>query len=573
MWYMKKCRSVAGAGILGILGLLILASPASAQLENIPTRPVEEPPLEISTPFKFTPFTENLPIPALAQKVAPFSNPCAEEFQGLNLEEPEFYRVVMKEGTHQIIPGIDTTIWGYNGTFPGPTFKVRHNVPAIVEFVNELNATTIVHNHGGHIGSRSDGSADLHPDMLIHPSKSRIFCYPNIAPIEDGVQQMSDFASTQWYHDHAHIPELHVGITGQNVYMGLAGFYLLTDKLEQGLIDNRVLPSPEHDIPLVLTDKILAPDGSLVFDVNKFDGHLGDILTVNGKAQPKFTVERRKYRFRILNGSTARWWELRLSNGMPLLQIGSDTWLQGKAVIPVAFDKEGPPRSGVVRLANAERAEVIIDFSKVEGNEVFLENILLQDDGRRPDEVAIPGIPILKFEIKGDAVEDDVSVTEGTPLRPLKKITAEEIVATRVFEFNRNGGKWTINSLPYDPHRDDASPVGQTAERWILKNPAGGWAHPIHIHLEGFQVQKSSEHPIAPQDQFLKDTVKLEPGETVEIFIKFRTFSGRYVFHCHNVEHEDLSMMGAFNVNDTPMPSFDIEPGHLGDPPMVEVLD
>jgi FtsP/CotA-like multicopper oxidase with cupredoxin domain len=187
--------------------------------------------------------------------------------------------------------------------------------------------------------------------------------------------------------------------------------------------------------------------------------------------------------------------------------------------------------------------------------------------------VVIPGFPILKFEVTGPRVENDVTIAKGTTLRPQKPILAEEIQATRVFEFDRQGGKWVINSLPYDPHVDIATPERQVAERWILRNPAGGWAHPIHIHLEGFQVQRSNLHAVPPQQRFLKDTINLEPNEVVEIFIKFRTFEGRYVFHCHNVEHEDLSMMGAFNVGNTPMPSFDVEPGHLGHPPMHEVLD
>lgn len=574
---MHKRNSIHRIHLVGsifMVSLIALTGSAFAQVDTAPARPIEEPPLEIATPFDFTPFTEELPIPPVVQPVAPFEHPCAEDFAGLEgLSEPVFYEVTMKEGTHQFIPGVDTTIWGYDGIFPGPTFKVRHNEPAIVKFTNELNATTIVHNHGGHIPSRFDGSADTHPDMLIHPGRSRIFCYPNIAPIENGKQQMSDFPSTQWYHDHAHIPELHVGITGQNVYMGLAGYYLLTDEIEQGLIDDGTLPGPEHDIPLVLSDKIIAADGALVHDVNGFDGHLGDILTVNGKAQPKFTVERRKYRFRILNASTARWWELRLSTGEPLLQIGSDTWLHGEAVIPVTFTDEGQAREGTVKLGNAERADVIIDFSNAP-DEVFLENILIQDKGERPDkEAAIPGVPLVKFEVKGPQVDNDATVALGTPLRPHKPILPEEIKTTRVFEFDRNGGKWTINALPYDAHVDIATPKRQEAERWILMNPAGGWAHPIHIHLEGFQVQRSNLNPVPPQQRFLKDTINLEPSETVEIFVKFRTFDGRYVFHCHNIEHEDLSMMAAFNIDATPMPSFDVEPGHLGEPPMHEVLD
>ncbi len=577
MFNTTMMRSVHKTGLLGLLVLFVSASAAFAQVEADQARPLEEPPLDIATPFEFPPFNEELPIPPVVQPVAPFDHPCAPEFAGLNLDPRsfKFYEVVMREGKTQIIPGVDTTIWGYDGgfgpSFPGPTFKVRHNEPSIVRFVNEVNASTVVHLHGSHSSSKSDGSADVNPEMLIHPGQSRIFCYPNIAPIENGRQQMSDFPSTLWYHDHAHIPELHIGTSGQNIMMGLAGFYLITDDIEQGLIDRGVLPAAEHDIPLFLTDKIIAPDGSLVYDVNGFDGFLGDILTVNGKAQPKLTVERRKYRFRILNGANARWFELRLSTGEPFLQVGKDSWLHGEAVVPVSFGEEDDEaRVGAVRLANAERADVIVDFTNAP-NEVFLENILVQDKGRRPDEVVIPGVRLMKFEVKGPPVEDDVSVSVGAPLRPFKPILPSEIVATRVFEFDRNGGKWTINSLPYDVHRDDAAPIRETAERWVLKSPAGGWAHPIHIHLEGFQIQRSNQHPIPPQEQFLNDTVKLEPNEIVEVFIKFRTFSGRYVFHCHNLEHEDLSMMGIFNVDNAPLPSFDVEPGHMGEPPMIEI--
>jgi FtsP/CotA-like multicopper oxidase with cupredoxin domain len=116
------------------------------------------------------------------------------------------------------------------------------------------------------------------------------------------------FSSTQWYHDHTHLPEVDLGITGQNVYMGLAGFYLLFDQLEQDLIASRVLPSEQYDIPVVLQDRVLAADGSLLYDpdADNFAGMIGDLFVINGKAQPKLDVERRKYRFRILNGSNAR---------------------------------------------------------------------------------------------------------------------------------------------------------------------------------------------------------------------------------------------------------------------------
>jgi FtsP/CotA-like multicopper oxidase with cupredoxin domain len=513
---------------------------------------VERPRTEFRTPFTFTPFTEDLPIPPVVQPVAPFEAQCGFDLPaGMMLNEPKFYDVVLREAMVQIIPGVNTVIWGYDGQYPGPTFKAFHNEPAIVRFHNDLDVTAIVHNHGAHVAALSDGSASVSPERLILPGEFRDFCYPNIAPIEPatGMQDMSDFSSTQWYHDHAHLPDVDLGITGQNVYMGLAGYYLLFDQLEQDLIANGVLPSEKFDIPIVLQDRVFAADGSLLFDpdADNFSGVIGDVFVINGKAQPKLNVERRKYRFRILNGSNARFWELRLSDeNMKFVQIGNDSWLLGKAVVPVSFALDGV-RANTIHLTPAERADVVVDF-RYAPDEVFLENIAVQDDGRRPTGIAIPGTPVLKFVVMGPPVAFDASVDVGTPLRPHTAIREDEIVATRIIEFERMGGLWAVNGRFFNPHRDDANPVAGSAERWILRNVGGGWAHPIHIHLEAHQIQSLSRRDIAPQERFKKDTVRLEPNEEAEVFIKFRTFTGRYVFHCHNLEHEDMAMMGVINV-------------------------
>ncbi|HEX9876334.1 MAG TPA: multicopper oxidase domain-containing protein, partial [Gammaproteobacteria bacterium] len=359
--------------------------------------------------------------------------------------------------------------------------------------------------------------------------------------------------STQWYHDHAHLPDVDLGITGQNVYMGLAGYYLLFDQLEQGLIAGGVLPAEKFDIPIVLQDRVFAADGSLLYDpdADNFAGVLGDVFVINGKAQPKLNVERRKYRFRILNGSNARFWELRLSDeNMKFVQIGNDSWLLGEAVAPVSVALDGK-RPNTIHLTPAERADVVIDFRDAP-DEVFLENIVVHDDGRRPASIARSGTPVLKFVVMGPRVEHDVTVDVGTPLRPHTAIREDEIVRTRVIEFERKGGLWAVNGRFFDPHRDDANPEPGTAERWILRNVGGGWAHPIHIHLEAQQIQSLSRRELAPQERFKKDTVRLESNEEAVVFIKFRTFTGRYVFHCHNIEHEDMAMMGVINVGGEP---------------------
>lgn len=536
-------------------GVYSLASPRSGAPAHHPKR---------KSPFSFTPFTKPLPIPDDVMPVpalagGPQCDLEAELPSGLILQAPKFYEVHIKKAMTQIIPGVDTEIWGYDGQYPGPTFRVNHNEPAIVRFHNDLDVDTIVHNHGGHTPALFDGGANVIPEQVIHPGESKDFCYPNIAPVNPvtGDQEISDFASTQWYHDHA------VDLTGLNVYMGLAGFYLLSDHLEKQLILDGKLPPTEEDIPLVIQDRVFRSDGSLLYDPeeDEFDGWLGDVFVVNGKAQPFFEVRRRKYRFRILNGSNARWLELGLSSGS-FLQVAGDSWLLDHAVRPSAEDPDGR-RVGHVRIAPAERADVVIDFRDAP-EEVFLANVLPQEDGAGPDEVENGkeeeedrrrGVgPLLKFVVdQTDTPLDNApNLDEGTVLRARVPIDESEIVRTRRFVFEQEGGRWAINERFFNPDRNNATPRLGTAERWILENDGGGWGHPIHIHLEGHEIQRLEGRRMEPGERAgLKDTVRLDGDVTAEVFIKFRTFPGRFVFHCHNLEHEDMAMMGVFQVMET----------------------
>lgn len=167
-----------------------------------------------------------------------------------------------------------------------------------------------------------------------------------------------------------------------------------------------------------MTDRTFAPDGSLIYNEDDFNGIMGDIFIVNGQAQPVMHVQRRKYRFRILNGSVARWWELRLSTGEPLLQIGADSDLLARAIIPISYGL-GEPRRGTARIAIAERADVIIDFSKAP-DQLFLENVLtMRGDGRGLDAVSAPGTPVLKFIVKGPPVETMPPSEKERPCVPI----------------------------------------------------------------------------------------------------------------------------------------------------------
>jgi FtsP/CotA-like multicopper oxidase with cupredoxin domain len=485
------------------------------------------------TPIRFTPFTRPLPVQTPLAPGPAFATSCTFA-SGVT---PNFYEIHERKALVEIIPGVQTEIWGYNGQYPGPLFRARMGHPDVVRQVNELDVETSTHQHGGHNPSNSDGLPL--PDQLVFPGNSKDYCYPNQSAGGDP----NDNPSTLWYHDHA------TDITGQNVYHGLAGFYLVTDDLEQGLIDDGVLPGlesdgsgAEFDVPLALQDRRFNADGSLFFDPFDFDGFLGDVFVVNGKAQPFLKVQRRKYRFRILAGTTARMFLIRLSNGAPFLQIGNDSWL-----LPFAIQRDR------ILMNMAQRADVIVDFSHAP-DEVFLENILVQDSGRGPGgdlqnpDVQVPGVPLVKFIVEGSPVANDATVAPGTKLRPNTPIGKDEIVRTRHFEFNRSDGAWQVNGQFYDPARSDADPRLGTAERWVLKNGGGGWWHPIHIHLEAHQVQKFNGKPPPLVDSFKKDTTNLGPGDEAEVFIRFRDHLGRFVMHCHNNEHEDDAMMIRWDV-------------------------
>lgn len=477
-------------------------------------------------PLLYRPFQVDLPIPPVLAPVAPFetSQVVRSEWQR---RPTKYYVVRERRSVAQIVPGIETPVWGYEGLFPGPTVRARIGEPVIIRFVNELGTETVVHQHGGHTPPDSDGS----PEDFIPVYGFRDYLYPQIAPEDDP----SEVPSTMWYHDHT------LDLTGPQLYQGLAGFFLVTDDVEDELVASRRLPGGEQDIPFVIQDRALNGDGTLHYDTFAFNGFLGDLLLVNGKVQPRLRVERRKYRFRILNGANARFFELRLSHGR-FLQVGADSWL-----LPRAVERD------LVLLSGAERADVVVDFRNAP-DRVYLENVLVQDSGRGPrgnllePERKIPGAPILEFQVSGAPVPNDATVTIGDVLRPHVPIRPDEIVATRTFRFERKNGLWAINGQFYDSDRLDARPRLGTAERWILENGGGGWWHPIHIHLEAHQVQRISGRRPPAWQAAKKDTTLLGPNDVAEVFMKFRTFTGPYVFHCHNAEHEDHRMMGRFGV-------------------------
>jgi FtsP/CotA-like multicopper oxidase with cupredoxin domain len=458
----------------------------------------------------FRPFQVAMPLPVDAKPVTPGGN---------------LYEIHMRKAWTEIIPGIPTEIWGYDGIYPGPTLRGEANEPIVVRFHNHLDVETSVHFHSGHTFFDSDG----HPDILIEPGHSRDYSYPLADPGADP----NDRTTTGWYHDHA------LDITGPNVNQGLAGLFLVTDDVEKQLVQDKKIPGDPHDIPIVIQDRRFLRTGEIFYDPFNHDGHLGDVYVVNGKAQPYLKVRRRKYRLRLLNGCNARFLELRLSWGK-FLRFGYDGFL-----LPTAASRD------TIFFASATRADVVVDFRNAP-DVVYLENLTDQDDGRGPGgSLASPdrldrGVPLVKFVVEGPTDLDDARLEHGDVVRPNTPIDPGEIVATRRFALSRRQGAWQINDRFFDPVRVDAAPRIGTAERWILKNEGGGWWHPLHIHLEAHQVQRFNGRRVAVP--FKQDTTVLGPGDEAEVFMRFRDYPGRFVFHCHNIEHEDVRMMGQFDV-------------------------
>jgi FtsP/CotA-like multicopper oxidase with cupredoxin domain len=391
------------------------------------------------------------------------------------------------------------------------------------------------------------------------------YYYPMRDPgFSTGEHEKDDRPSTLWYHDHPG------DFTAANVYKGLAGFFLAFDEFDTGDETRKLfpdtnlqLPSGPFDIPLLFQDKSFDAKGQLIFDPFNDDGFLGDQFLVNGKIQPYLNVQRRKYRFRCLNGSNARVYQLFLSktvNGptFPFHHIATEG---GLLTTPFLRNNDG------FRLAPAERVEVVIDFTQFQvGDKAYVENRLEQTDGRRPDGLG-KGTQLLEFRVVQAVGADPSQVytdlhTIADGRRAKDPITeAEKAGATRrEFKFDRSGGAWAINGQFEDfckpmaqiPVNAGSKSSGRPGEIWRLVNSSGGWVHPIHIHLEYAHVlsRNGRTPPLDERDgNALKDTLYLGPGDEVEVFMHFRDFTGPYVFHCHNLEHEDMFMMALFNVH------------------------
>jgi FtsP/CotA-like multicopper oxidase with cupredoxin domain len=403
------------------------------------------------------------------------------------------------EACVQILDGPCTNMWTYGGTYPGLTIRRPTGQTTNVTFTNNLDPAAgelTVHNHGNHSIAVSDGQPD---SLLIPTGGSRTYTYDGL---EQGANQRGKM---QFYHDHR------MDVTGRNVWMGLTGMYIVDDPAEP-----QTLPSGAFDLPLAIADRQFDANNQTPYVFNP-DGVTGDKILINGVYQPYLEVGDRKYRLRILDASNARTYFLTLSTGDSFIQIGTESGL-----LPA------PVTRTWMRMGPAERLDVVVDFAGKLGQDVYLTDLLT-------------GMQLLQFRVTQHLIDDS---TIPATLRALPDIG--EPTVTRNWSFDKTSGHWTINALRFDPNRVDARPVLGTTEKWVFTNPTNQ-AHTVHIHDVSQQCISRNGGACYPYET-MKETWYLDPGETLELKLKFTDHIGMYMLHCHIVEHEDDGMMTQFEV-------------------------
>lgn len=438
-----------------------------------------------------TPFEIQLPIPPVLKPVRSDAT-------------SDYYEIAMNKSLVNILPGLTTEVWAYNGTTPGSTIVQRQNRQSVVRFINNLDIPTSVHLHGMSSLPQYDG----YPEDLISPGYYKDYIYPN------------NRAATLWYHDHA------VMNTARNVYMGLAGMYIVQDQLELDL----PLPKGEYDVPLIIQDKIFASNGSFIFDHDNHKGLMGDVILVNGAPWPKMQVSKRKYRFRVLNASSSRSYKLALSTGADLIVIGSDGGLLG-----------APVRTKDLRIGMAERYDLIVDFSQYPiGTKVILQNLGL------PNNKDYDGTnQVMRFDVVSQEF-DEISIPNT--LRPFAPLLRSSAVRERRWTFEHRNDMWEINGKTWDKNRVDANPGFGDIEIWTFITNSRDWFHPVHVHLVDFQILERNRQLPLPYERGWKDIVYSGEDDNIQVIAQFKPNRGKYIMHCHNTVHEDHDMMTQFQV-------------------------
>ncbi|MFD1362802.1 multicopper oxidase family protein [Lentibacillus salinarum] len=418
-------------------------------------------------------------------------------------EDEVAYTVRAQKGETEIFDGTKTKTLGYNGDFLGPVLRFNKGDKVKIKTINDLDEETTFHWHGLEVPGEADGG----PHESLKPGEEKVIEF-----------EVTQEASTLWFHPH---PD---GETAEQVYNGLAGLIYIEDNNSEDL----GLPDKygENDIPLIFQDKTFDDEKQLNYSaaMNE-DGTVGDTSLINGTLNPKLTVNQEKVRLRLLNGSNARNYTFKLNTGDSFEQIATDGGMLNE-----------PEKLNEITLTPSERAEIVIDFSQLDAED---ELALINDED---------GSTLLPFEVSDQKGEDsdlpdkmnDFSITDEEKNLP---------VAKKV-ELYGMMDKVTINGKKFDPDRIDFTQEQGDTEVWEIYNKPdemGGMVHPFHIHGAQYKVLSRDGEEPPKNEQGWKDTISVEPDETVKVAVQFKE-KGVYMFHCHNLEHEDNGMMGQVKV-------------------------
>jgi spore coat protein A, manganese oxidase len=477
--------------------------------------------------------------------------PIPRELTDANLTIP------IKPAEVRVLPGRKTKMWTYDGTFPGPTIRRPSGERTTVTFKHRLPEKAgelTVHLHGAHTASEDDGQpggltesqprslyCDISPglserasgnDVLIKPGEQRTYEHDFI---EDGTEER---AAMHWYHDHR------LDRTGENVWRGLAGMWITEDAVDLAL----PLPRGDRDLPLMIADRSFDSENQLKDPFGKLrppdDGAEGKHILVNGAVLPFHEVSAQRHRLRILNASNFRAYNLFFDSpdAPPVFQIATESGLMPEAL----------PRDKVL-IGPGERVELIVDFAPAHG-----EKLVLRSGPREGGESALGSKPyngpIMQFRVADEPVIDDTAEPQDLELPPLPAWTQTVSSASDVdFEWTVTGGfggsPWKINGKTFDPAQVETTPALGSVVVWKISNNTNV-AHMMHPHhTDWYALQRTpGPGPVPPEENSLKETFFLDPFESITIAGKVSDYTGKYVMHCHMLDHEDHGLMSQFEV-------------------------
>jgi FtsP/CotA-like multicopper oxidase with cupredoxin domain len=416
----------------------------------------------------------------------------------------------VRETVHDFGEGAVDGTWGANGTYLAPTIRAARGETVVVNVANNTSQVTTLHWHGMHVPARMDGG----PHSMVQPGQTWSPTWTIDQP-----------AATLWFHPHPH------GQTAEQIYRGLAGLFIIDDPAARP-----GLPSEYgvDDVPLVVQDKAFTPDGGLDYEAGSTTavGFVGDTVVVNGAIGPFLEARHERLRLRLLNASTARVYRFAMADNRPFHVVGSDGGLLPQ-----------PVQVRSVQLSPAERAEIVVDL--VPGEVTALVSHT-PDLGSKVDAARIFGSET--FDVLEIRAADRLEPAPVLPARltDLPEADPAQAVHSRPFVL---GGR-VINGRLMDMDRiDEVVPVDRT-EIWSVTNQSNQ-PHNFHVHDGQFRVLSMDGRPPADELAGRKDTVYVAPTTTVDILVRFETYTDPqfpYMYHCHLTLHEDQGMMGQFVV-------------------------